>query len=348
MSRAVKISAGVIVFAAVVAMIYFAARPPATTSATTSGDTSGPVTWDATTKQYIADQHSKADQAMQHADFMQVRAILQPLLAKYPADAAGRTMLARALMAQGDWRAAYDEAKKSCQIDDHQAESHMLAGIMAERFDELPVARQHYERASELEPGSLQSSLYLANVCLKLKDYPNADLYALRVLRLDPSRAIAYAITAQVAAEQGQTDRAIEQWRKALIHTQPDSAELLAYTMQEVMLLRRRDIAGRQEAINVLLSLPENQIADIRRVTEELAQTYLSLSRPADASDTWWRWLKNHPTDGPAAAEAGLSAQRAGQTDRARQFLAHAQKIAPDHPLTAALRQTINDGGSQE
>ncbi|MFA7236979.1 MAG: tetratricopeptide repeat protein [Phycisphaeraceae bacterium] len=346
MSRAAKTSAWVIMLAvAAGAMIYFAVRPPVGTAASTS---SSAMTWDATTTQYIADQHSKAALAMQHADFTQVRVILQPLLAKYPADAAGRTLLARALMAQGDWRAAYTEAKQSCRIDDHQAEAQMLAGIMAERFDELPAARQHYERASELEPGSVQCSLYLANVCLKLKDYPNADLYALRVLRLDPSRAIAYAITAQVAAEQGQIDRAIEQWRKALLHTQPDSAELLAYTMQEVMLLRRRDIAGREEAINVLLSLPESQIADNRRVTEELAQTYLSLSRPSDASDTWWRWLKNHPTDGPAAAEAGLSAQRAGQTDRARQFLAHAQKIAPDHPLTAALRQTINDGGSRE
>lgn len=345
MSRGIKISIWIIVpVMAIGAMIYFALHSPSGSGSTsTSGGGGGPASWDAATSQYIADQHTHATEAMQHKDFTQARAVLQPLLEKYPGDAAGHAMLAKALIAQGRWHKAFEEAERACVLDDKLVDAHMLAGIIAERFDKLDIARHHYQRANELQPGSLQSALYLANICMKQKDWANADLYALQVIHLDPSQAIAYAITAQVAANQGQTERAIEQWEKALVHTPTDDPKYLTYTMQRVQLLRRRDMAGREEALNVLMSLPQKMRDDDRRVTEELAQTYLSLERPGDAADAWIAWLHDHPMDGPAAAEAGIDAQRAGQTDRAKQLLAIAQRLAPQHPLTGALKEAIQD-----
>lgn len=336
-----KVWASLGIVAAAAVGIFLATRP------TTPADAKigGPDTWDPATRQYVAEQHALAEQHFNQGRPLEAQAVLTKLVTDYPGDPVGHALLGQMHMAQDQWKPAYASLSRSLELDEEQAEIHFAAGTVAELLDKDAVAITHYKRAAELEPGDGRYPLRVANAALKAKSYDDARIYALRVLKLDDTASQGYAILAAVAAQQNQIDSAIDRYNKAIERTDPQTerAKFVSYTLWKAQLLRRKaDPKGREEALNLLLALPESQTNTNLRVTSELSQTYLSLNRKLDAAEVWADWCADNPLDAKAAANAGLCYQRAGKTKNAQLWHTRAVKLAPHLPEVQALGKAIN------
>ncbi len=301
-----------------------------------------PDTWSAATRQYVAQQHDSAAAQLDKLNTAQARAILEDLLRRYPGDYQGLNMLGRTRVVDQQWQAAYDAFARSLALRTDQPEIHLAAGGIAERhLGKLEAARKHYRTAGKLAQDEPKFPLHLANVALKLNQPDEARLAALEVLRLDASVAKAHAILAEVAARQGKLDMAIESIQRARGLAEPGGAEYTLYFLRHVEWLRRSGAAGADQALAMLLRAPDT-LKRRRSYTEQLANTYQMLGDPANAAQAWADWFADHPTDAPAAAQAGLIYDRMGDAANARRYLAAARAIKPHHPLVQALAQALD------
>jgi len=342
MNRTILIAGGgvlLIVIAVVIGLSVTGGEGPKPT-----GRSGGPDTWDPATKRRVAELHEGIEAQISKANFPGARLLVSELIDQYPGDPQAYVYLAQAAMGQRQWQVAYEAATKAIERDPDLHEMHFLAGVLAEKIDDRKAAESHYLAAMDVHDSIAKYPLYLANLYLRSSRLDDAQLYALRVLRLDPTIAQAYSMLAEIAGRQGKVDMAIDQINRAIKLSPPDSADRLAYTIQRVKLLRRRGPADRQEALNALLALPTEYRQQRREITEQLAQTYLSLERPADAAAAWSAWLERRPGDAAAAAEAGLALVRAGDEAAARQYLEMARRIRPHDPKVQALAAALGEG----
>lgn len=304
--------------------------------------TSLPDNWSAATRAHISAQHALATEQLDKLQVDAARAILQPLLDRYPSDYQGLNLLAQTYIIQQNWQAAYDALNQSLKLDDRQADTHLVAGGIAERhLRQFQIAQQHYRSALAVDPENTQYLLYMANVSIKLNDAEQAKLASLEALRIDPKLAKAHAILAQALAQQNNLTMALKSIQRARELTPLSDSEATVYFVNQVQWLRRRDAAGRDEALALLLDAPA-ELSARRDVQEQLARTYESLAQHDLAMAVWSRWLKSHPSDVAAAAEAGLAAHKAGNRPAAEQFLKIATTIKAHHPLVMALQESLN------
>ncbi len=337
-----KVWASLAIVAVAAAGIFFATRP--TTPA--DAETGGPESWDAQTRQHVAEQHALAEEHFNQGRVREAQAVLEKLVTDYPADPVGHALLGKVHVAQSQWSDAYDAFDRSLALDGNQPETQFVAGTVAELLAKNEQAVAHYKRAAELDSKDARYPLRVANASMKVKAYDDVRFYALRALEIDDSISQAYALLAAVAAKRNEIDSAIDRYDKALQRTDPfaERNKFVSYTIWKARLLRRKvDPQGRAEALNVLLALPEAQAHTHAQVTEELAQTYLSLNRQAEAAGVWVAWFKDNPLDGRAAAQAGLCYHRAGQLDEARRWHDTATKLAPHLPETQALGKALGE-----
>jgi tetratricopeptide (TPR) repeat protein len=306
------------------------------------GRSGGPDTWDARTIELVAHKHQEIEDQLNRASFPGARLLATELIDQFPGDPQAYVYMAKAAMGQRQWQTAYDAAIEALQRDPELHDIHFLAGVLAEKTDRPETALKHYADAMDAYDSAAKYPLYRANLLLKRNELDDAQLYALRVIRLDPTVPQAYAILAEVAGRQGKLPMALDQINRAIKLCPADSADRFAYTIQRVKLLRRTGPTERAEALNALLALPVEYRQQQRAVTEELAQTYLSLERPGDAAGAWSAWFKNHPGDAAAAAEAGLALVRAGEIELAREYLQLAQRIKPHDPTVQALGEALS------
>lgn len=300
-----------------------------------------PQNWNAATRQYVQEQHSLAGL---HLDKLQVdaaRAVLEPLIRKYPGDYTGLNLLAQSYIVEDKWTQAYDTFARSLAVYDRQADIQFTAGVIAEtNLRELEKARKHYRAALKIDPVNTKYLQCLSNVSIKLNDTHEAELAALEAIRIDPTLAKAHALLAEALARQNKITMALEAISKARDLTSINDTEATRYFVRHAEWLRRRDSAGRDEALAMLLAAPE--IFAVRRdVQEQLARTYQSLNLHQKAAEVWARWVSGHPSDAAAAAEAGLAAIKAGDRPAAEKFLELGQAIKAHHPLVLALEQAI-------
>lgn len=331
-------SLGIVAVAAV--GVFLATRP--TTPA--GAKTGGPATWDAETRRYVAEQHALAEQHANRGRVLEAQSVLSQLVGRYPADHAGHAMLGKMHMALDQWAPAYKALTRSLELEPKQPEVEFAAGTVAELLDQDAEALGHYKRAAELDARDSRFPLRVANAALKVKAHDDARLYALRALEMDDTISQGYAILAEVAARRNEIDSALDRYDKALARTDPrtERSKLVSYTLRKAQLLRRKPGArGREEALNLLLALPEAKANTHAHVAEALAQTYLSLNRKREAAEAWAAWCADNPLDAKAAANAGLCYHRAGDLDRARQWHTRAAKLAAHLPEVQALGKAL-------
>ena len=306
-----------------------------------------PEMWDAETQRYVQQQHALVEGLIQTAQLVEARQALDDLIRAFPADPVAYDLLSRVLAQQGAAAPAYEAAVKSLELNDDNAELHLWAGTICEsQLNRLEDAIGHYSRAVEIDDSSARAVNYhlaLANASMKRRDADQAQFHALKVIALDSENHMAYRLLAEAAASRGQTDMAIERITIALDLARADSVEAFVYAMRRVEFLRRKGPGGRQEALESLLAIDEGVRQRSEPITEQLAMTYLSLNRPADASKVWADWFADHPQDARAAAEAGLAAHRAGDTEAAKGWLAKARAMGAHLPQVEALAQAVGE-----
>jgi tetratricopeptide (TPR) repeat protein len=316
------------------------------TTAPPPGATS-PQQWTPAQQQFVRSEYEAAAQFMDKGKFDEARRILEAVIDRFPNDPEGLNLLAKTQVGQEQIDAAYQTLLDSLKLNPDQPEMHFVAGVLASKRGEHTIATGHFVEAFERDRKNPKYTLYLANAYLKIEDPDSAQLYALKTLQLDPSLTQAYVMLSNIAADKGQVQRAIEQVDKALNVVGPEHEDYPVYLIQKLKLLRRAGAAGREEALNVLASLPA-ELQTEQRIVDEWAMTYLSLDQPAEAAKLWERRFEAYPLDAVAAAEAGLAWYRAGELEKARGYLRKAQMLKPHinevRALEQALRRAENAG----
>jgi len=309
-----------------------------------AGRLGGPDTWSPQVREHVAAEHRHIRDLIDKAQLGDAHLTALQLLKDYPADPVGHKLLGQIRVAQRQYRPALEAFERSLELDPEQPEVHFVAAVMAERLDQLDQAVEHMETAVRQRPGEPKYPMYLASTCLKTGQLEDARMAALQTLKLDPERPEAYATLAEVAARLGQVEMAVDHIEDALARVEPGTSDHVVYTLRWVQLLRRQGTAGREEALNVLHSLPDPLQESRREIVAEKALTYLSLNRPADAGEAWAAWVQSHPMDADAAARAGLAFHRAGMPGPAEEMLRHARRIGKaHHPRVQALNQALTD-----
>ena len=93
---------------------------------------------------------------------------------------------------------------------------HYMLGLSAWKGGQLPLARESFERAIELDPSHVKSLLNLTRVLLELKEPREASVRVLAALELDSTSSEAHRLMGRVQTVLGETDAAIESYRAAL------------------------------------------------------------------------------------------------------------------------------------
>ncbi len=321
--------------AAIVIIVVTIAVAPNSTGPTMGG----PETWDAATRDLVETKRQKALDHLRTGQHEQTRALLTQLADRYPQDPTTRIELAKVIYSLGDKAAAYEQMKIAISLDDQSAGAFQFAGELATMLEQYEQAKSHYEAALQLDPAAPQYALRLAGVHLRLKQPDAARLYALRVLKADPTVHQAYGILASIAADQGKVKLALQQVDKAIEQARKPTT-IKRYKLWKATYLRRDNQP--RKALALLQALGPGAKAD-DEVIREMAQSYLQMSEPLKAAKLWADVAAHSPGHAEAAAEAGLCFWRARDLRNARHYLALARRINPDHPSVMALEKALSE-----
>lgn len=309
--------------AVVVGLVVLGGRPG-------GSSVGGPAAWTAEQRGYIAERHDAAAEMIDHAEFGQARVLLEQLIDRFPKDAAGHGLLAQVYFAMGREDKALEAASRAVELDPAQAGAADLAGILSEGRGDVEKASRLYAAAVEARPASPKYRLQLANALLKLDRLDEAEAEAVRALSLDPTLPLGHAVLGYAARRRDDDGEAADRFRVATRLAERPRRRL-AWSIELARSLRAQGEAGAAEAINVLMSLPEDWRSSEREITAELARAQAARGRHADAAGAWRTWLNANPDDADAAARAGRAyleaAERAEAPDMRQAYLAAAEQF---------------------
>ncbi len=72
--------------------------------------------------------------------------------------------------------------RKAAEFQPKEAEPHFAAGMLLEQENKFADAEQEYKRALELDPGSRDAVMGLANVYMRGRRFPEAEDYLRKLL----------------------------------------------------------------------------------------------------------------------------------------------------------------------
>jgi len=248
-------------------------------------------------------------------------------------------LFGQVLAQQGDSERSYEQLSASLDLDPRQPQVQVLAGTLAEVIGKLDRAAWHYSQAISLEPGSASHRLRLANVYFKQQDYDQARRQALDALRLNSDEHRAYAILADIFANQNKLDLALQETVKAIDHTPPDDrTSLVIYTRKRGILLRRANRP--EEALQVLTALfPAEKRQD--DVMADIATCWMMLGQPINAAGVYEEALKSDPTAWRWEAEAARWRIKAGDLEGAGAHIKAIRLLNPRAPVIAELEEQL-------
>jgi len=263
----------------------------------------------------------------------------QRLVERYPKYAAGRTLLAQAFMYRDQIEQGYDQLKLSLELDQQQAEVHLLAGTLALKLGRVEQAHRHYLAAVGLDVGNVRYRLHLAQTYLKLDQSDQARGALLEAIKIDSASHEAYFLLAEMYAQQNKLSLALPQLDRAIQHTPISERDrVVLYTRRKAKLLVRDQRV--QEALLSLQNLrPQEQ--DDPLVMHEMAIYWSMLGRPGEAAELYEQALARHPTQGELAGGAAHWRWVAGDRQAAIKHLEMLRRINPRSELIAQLEAKL-------
>lgn len=216
--------------------------------------------------------------------------------------------------------------------DGAYGEAHLEAGTLALLKFDIPGARRSFERAVELDPNHPDARVGLARA-LVAQFYAGEGKFgdAARNLQVAlaacPGHAGAQATLAQVAATDGELDRAMEHCESGL-REHPADPELLA--AKAAVQLLRGDRAGFEATEQAVLS----KRARCARFYEQVANVVSMKFRYAEARDLARKALQVDPEYHPVLATLGINLTRTGDETEGRRILRQAFDADPYNVFT--------------
>ena len=253
----------------------------------------------------------------------------------------------------------YDEAindlSKAISIDSMNVEyMHQLADVYLDYF-KSNRALKTMEQAAALFPERIPTLLKLAEFQLILRKHNRSLISIDRILKLDPLNAEAFYLTGRVFEDQGETDKAIRSYQKA-VEYEPDLAEVwvkLGFMLEKkkdpkaiqyfdnAILVDSLNVSGHFARASYLHNNDQLQKAvkayqNIHRISPQYADAYyncglayLELDSVKLASDQFGLAVKMKPTHIMAYYYRGIVAEMKGDIPGAKKDFQHALNLNP-------------------
>jgi len=248
----------------------------------------------------------------------------------------------RAWLALGDTlkRSKPDEAlaayRQAASFQPKEIQPHLEAGLLLEQENHPADAEQEYKRAMELDPGSSDAAVALANLYMHGRRFPEAE-GALRKLTIEqPASAVVEIQLGRVLAAEGKHDEAIAAM-VAGIKLAPGDEGAVRDLADLYTSAGKNDLA--ESAYRGLLEVHPND-AELHR---RLGQTLLRQKKFPVAQQEFLVAVKLKPDLGEAYGDLAFAAGENKDYELALRSLDARAKLLPEIPITYFLRASACD-----
>lgn len=157
----------------------------------------------------------QAAAAIQEGDTKSAISILQALLAENPKDSSAARLLALALQSVGQESEAVSVLSRELSLFPNDAEA-LLDRCVVEGDLNPATSIRDCEGAVELDPGSSAAHVALADTLFMDGQVKRAYDEAARAIQIAPTQSLAFALRGQIAASQGYSSIAHEDYQRAM------------------------------------------------------------------------------------------------------------------------------------
>jgi len=246
--------------------------------------------------------------------------VLSAGVREHPQDQQKRIAYAEMLMMSNQLDSAFYEYTEALRIGPRDADLEFVAGIIADKLDEVALAEAHFTAARNADPTQPSYGMFLAQVQLKQHKYDDAIVSLIQVRPLDPDNAMIYGTLAEIYTKKNDVGIALDQIEIAR-QLEPQRA---AWKIIEARLLKR---SGEPERALLLFdSLADNQ-RNATPIMRNRAECYGMISRPDLAAGMYQAASDAQPDDPDLAYEAAVWSDKAGQIARAISYGERARKL---------------------
>jgi tetratricopeptide (TPR) repeat protein len=255
---------------------------------------------------------------MKQSQWARAETVLREAAMKFPEDQETRIALAESLIAQKSFPGAYEQYEKALAIGPREQKIEYAAGLAASSAGLTERAEEHFSMAQAADPHNPTYALMLGTVQRKLGRLEAAKASLLRAVNLDPDRAVAWGILADMALGENNVNIALQ-------HI--DHARRLEPNNKEWRLINARALKRKGEpdkALMLLLPMDPSQRHEAP-VARMIAECYSMLGRHADAATVMAEACTADPIDKDLAYDAALAFDRAGDKARALDYAKQAK-----------------------
>ncbi|MGP1255099.1 MAG: tetratricopeptide repeat protein [Kiloniellales bacterium] len=245
-----------------------------------------------------------------------------------------RTALARLELSQNNRPAAQQLIDEVLEVDDGNAGSRLLQGILHLADGEAEVAISDFRTALRANPDSVEALRFLARAELAQGEVALATQTLDRLVRVAPRDTDALGVLATLQAQQGNPSIALTTLDRAL-GIDPQSPGLLGAKAQLSTVEGRWSDA--QEAISALAELPDQ--GDLGNLL--LGRLYHEQGRYEEAFNAFEDIRTENPGAHVAIAGSVRALLAAEQTDRALAYLEQTRASQPNDPYVATVQGEV-------
>ncbi|EAQ98899.1 XrtA/PEP-CTERM system TPR-repeat protein PrsT [Congregibacter litoralis] len=244
---------------------------------------------------------------------------LETQLRNYPAI---RFLRAQLLFDEGNYEGAIDLFNQILSVSPDNPGALLLAGNANARINKLPIARRHLERFLELQPGSTQAALQLAQVNALMGEPGRTEELARSLLEREADNQTALTLLANALAAQGMHAESAQVF-KQLADLRPESTENLVALGSQQIVAGDLD-AGLKQLEDALAGDPDNSLARERLIEARLVAQDLD-----GALEEASRYVEVEPDSTRALIFRGRVLLQRQNTDAAREDFEEALRRDP-------------------
>jgi tetratricopeptide (TPR) repeat protein len=153
---------------------------------------------------------TECTRALYAGDYARAADLAEKQLHKYPSDARVRVILARAELAQGKLRPAFEDLRKA-----HASDPRNIDALYYLSFAARGLSQEEYQRLFAMAPDSARVHQLLAEAALRAENRTEAEAEFRKALQANPRSAEVATELAELKRSQSKFDEAITYYRQA-------------------------------------------------------------------------------------------------------------------------------------
>jgi Tfp pilus assembly protein PilF len=217
-----------------------------------------------------------------------------------------------------------------------EAEPHLSAGQLLEQESKFAGAEQEYKQALALDSQSTDAVIGLANIYMRGRRFPEAEVYLQKLLAEHTDSAPGHVQLGRVLAAEGKTDAAIAELQAGIkLSPSDDSAQRDLADLYTTA--GKNDLA--EAVYRGLVSAHPNE-AELHR---RLGQALLRQKKFPEAQQEFVNALKIKPDLSEAYGDLAFAASENRQYPLVIRALDARAKLLPENPVTYFLRASAYD-----